>query len=86
MVLITYKGDNGYNLAFLIGDRIYDCHRVHPSLPKTGEDFVAQWQRLRPLALLMHNALQINKIKTPVEYIQINEAEEVRALILPEVL
>lgn len=41
MLLITYKKGNGRCLAFLIVDRLYDCHQVHPALPETEEAFVA---------------------------------------------
>lgn len=83
MLLITHRRGNGRCLAFLIADRIYDCHNVHPGLPETGEAFLANWEKYKSLALLMHNALQTNTIKVPLEYIEIGAAEDAHALVWP---
>jgi hypothetical protein len=81
MLLITHKKGNGHCLAFLVGERIYDCQQVHPGLPETGEAFVAEWERYHPLALRMYNALQTNTIKRELEHIEIGVAEDVQALV-----
>ncbi len=83
MLLITHKQGNGKRLAFLIGNKIYDCHHVHPALPETGEAFVAQWEKYKSLALLMHNAIQTNTIKVPLKHVEIGSAEDVQALQWP---
>lgn len=83
MLLITHQKGNGRCLAFLIADRIYDCHQVHPGLPETGEAFIADWERYKPLALLMHNALQTHSVKAQLAYIEIGVAEGVQALVWP---
>lgn len=79
MLLVTYKKGNGRCLAFLIADRLYDCHQVHPALPETGEAFVANWEKYKSLALLMDNELQTNSIKVALEYIEIGAAEDLEA-------
>ncbi len=83
MLLITHKKGNGHILAFVIGERIYDCYHVHPGLPETGEAFIAEWERHKPLALLMYNALQTGSIKRELDHIEIGIAENVQALVWP---
>lgn len=83
MLLITHTKGNGRRLSFLVGERVYDCHDVHPALPETGEELIARWEKLKPLALLMHSALVNHAIKVPLEFIEIGEAVDVEALVWP---
>ncbi len=83
MLLITHRKGNGRCLGFLIGERIYDCHKIHPGLPETGEAFVAEWERHKPLAMLMYNALQRNALKVELEHVEIGAAKDVQALVWP---
>ncbi|MES2329266.1 MAG: hypothetical protein V4539_06650 [Bacteroidota bacterium] len=85
MLLITHKKGNGRCLAFLISERIYDCRDIHPGLPETEEAFLAEWEKYKSLAQLMHNALQTNSIKRELEHIEIGAAEDVQAVVLPGV-
>lgn len=84
MLLITHRRANGRRLAFLIGERIYDLPHVHPGLPETEEAFMAEWERYKPLAQVMHTALQANGIKRELEHIEIGAAEDVQAVVLPK--
>jgi hypothetical protein len=83
MLLITHTIANGTRLAFLIADRVYNCHDVHRGLPETGEEFVAHWEKYKPLALLMHNGLETGTVKHDLPYIEIGEAIDVKALVWP---
>lgn len=83
MLLITQKKGNGKVLAFLIGERVYNCHDVHPALPETDEAFVAEWEKHKPLAQLMFNGLQTRTIRHDPKFIEIGEAVDVEALVWP---
>lgn len=83
MLLVTYQHGNGSRLAFLIGDKLYDCNKADQRLPETGEEFVASCERLKAIALQADNTLQTTNLRDQLDFIEIGEAKDVTALVWP---
>ena len=82
MLLVTHIKNNGTVLAFLIGERIYDCHVADGRLPESPELFLAHCERYKAIALFVDNALQTGRLKAT--FIEIGEAKDIKALVWPE--
>ncbi len=57
MKLVSYLKEDHAQLAFLIGDKLYDADRLHPDLPVTMTMFLNYWEDFFPIAHSINNSL-----------------------------
>ena len=84
MILVNYTKDGTTHFAFLIEERLYKCHSVHPGLPDSSEQFLSAYERYEPLARLMNAALFGKNLKRDIYFIEIGAVDKVEAVEMPE--
>jgi len=84
MILVNYWKDDIMHFAFLIEERLYNCHTVHPGLPNSSDQFLATQERYEPLARLMDGALSGKNLKREIPFIEIGQVDNVEVVTMPE--
>lgn len=86
MILVNYWKDDIIHFAFLIEERLYNCHTVHPGLPDNSEQFLTAHDRYEPLAKLMDASLLGKNLKRDILFVEIGQVDKVVVVTMPEKL
>lgn len=65
MKLVSYSKNGKEQLAFCIGDSLYDTNTTNQQLPATMKEMLNGWEHLEKLAKEVYNALKTNKELSP---------------------